>query len=258
VRSSEVVLDGERDAAATARLLAAQLDEPAASHRGSPDDEGLRLAPNTRIRVPDDHLAADAWVRERLRSCGYRRIAEGAPAGGCDAVLVRAADPRPEPAEVEAWRSCGLGVGISPNLCVEPAVLRAQRAVDRLVREGRERIAILGMGPGSSAFAGIIERRGPIVAFIDERAQDRALGNTTHLGLPVVGVDALPEIGVDAVLIGERVELERGLSRRTLLAWEIGGGRVVSVLEGGSDQIDHASGEGGHAAPLGAPAPDRR
>ena len=195
------------------------------SRRLSPASDSAVRLPDRSVwspRVPDDLAEADRWVLDRLSQAGYERIAMGASRPGCDAVFVSSLDRRPDPATVRAWRSEGLGVGVAPNLCVESSVLRMQAALDRLIRQGCRRIAVFGAGTQSAALIPPLRAGAPIVGWID----DSALPGTTHMGLPVVGLDHVgASLRPDGVLLNtDRYE--------PLLAWRceaLEGVRIAAV-----------------------------
>ncbi len=188
-----------------AERYAAVLDDVLAAPRArpAPSDRGVRLRDRSEWSpaMPDDDAEADRWVRDALGACGFRSIAVGAPAPGCDAVLIPARSPRPDPGRVEAWRRAGLGVGISPNLCVERGVLLAESALRRLVGAGCRRIAVFGAGTQSSSFGPAVRRGEPIVGWIDDAAA--AFG--THMGLPAVPAEhALAVLKPDGVVLNSQ------------------------------------------------------
>jgi glycosyltransferase involved in cell wall biosynthesis len=157
--------------------------------------------------MPDDDGSADAWVLDRMREAGYRRIARARPTPGCDAVFVPAAAPRPDPSKVAAWRAGGLGVGVSPNMGVEGCVRIAEAAVGRLAGAGCRRIAVFGAGTQAAAFGPLVRRdgcggrEGAVVGWID----DSTPPGTTHMGLPACRFDeAMERLRPDGVVLNSR------------------------------------------------------
>jgi len=209
-----------------------------------PTDLGVRLAGPSALMplAPGDPAAADAWVGARLAEAGYARIAAGEPGDGCDAVLVPALAARPAPDLVARWRARGLGVGVSPNLCVELAVLRAERAAAALLVGARTRLVVAGTAPWSLAFGPMASRGGGLVGWLDDAA-DRW---TTHMGLPARRpADGPRELAADAVLIADpRLGRHAGAWRSQGLA--VAGVSLAGFLSPG-DQGDQGAGEVVHA-----------
>ncbi|MEO1009093.1 MAG: hypothetical protein AAFX79_11020 [Planctomycetota bacterium] len=195
-------LDGVDDEQGVVRALDAA---PRVRHDLYPDS-CVRMPDDPRWppRMPGDHAAADAWIAGRLREAGYERVALEGPEPGCDAVLVPALARRPDPEDVERWRASGLAVGVSPNLCVEAGVRRAECAIDRLVAMGCGRIAVAGTDR-SSVFTGAVLRGEPIVGWIDAAADDHA----THMGLPA----APPDRAMDRLRPDGAIALDAGVVR---------------------------------------------
>lgn len=189
-----------------AERYAAVFDEALARPRDTrPTDLGVRVTDRFvwTPPMPDDDAEADAWVCRRLGEAGYRDIALGSPSPGCDAVLVPARAPRPDDAVIDGWRRSGLGVGVSPNLCVEQSVRLAERAVGRLAEGGCRRIVIFGAGTQSAAFLPLLRRQGgpgPVVGWID----DSALPGTTHVGLSAVTLEEAGSLRPDGVVLNSR------------------------------------------------------
>jgi hypothetical protein len=222
------------------------------------DDERIRRRADHAVRAierwpwgprsPADEAAADAWLERELRQAGYQRIACDQPADGCDAVLVRAATPRPHPQLVERWRARGIGVAVSPNMHVEAGVYAAERAIARLIEHGCARIAVAHHRERSPVLAAPIRHGAPIVGWLDDIATDP----TTHMGLPAHAFDrGLERLRPDALLALHEADLPR--CRATGLPTEL-----VNLHEALTHQPDHRPGEAVHREPLAHPGVDRR
>lgn len=195
----EVAFDDDRALPLAAQLVArgVRCDDPRLAAR---TDHAVRLAEAWpwSPRTPGSFARADAWVACELRRAGYERIALDAPSPGCDAVLVRAGTLRPDPREVGRWRASGLGVGVSPNLCVERGVVAAQWAIERLLARGCGRLAVAGFAEREAVLAGPIARGAPIVGWLDDAAREAC----THLGLPVYAFDrGIERLRADGLLV---------------------------------------------------------
>ncbi len=166
-----------------------------------PSDLGVRLHNDEKvIRHPDDPIACDEWLRNGLMHGGYRRLAFGRPTLNCDAVLVRAADSRPEASEIDAWRASGLGVAVSPNLCIDKAAVAVERLIGDVYAEGNERIALCAAPGHTQRVARWIEHghEPRVVGFIDRVAQP----GDSHMGLPAWSPErAIAELRPDAVIL---------------------------------------------------------
>ncbi|MFI4914936.1 MAG: hypothetical protein ACIAS6_00340 [Phycisphaerales bacterium JB060] len=199
-------------------------------------------------RSPADETAADTWFERELRQAGYERIALDAPGTECDAVLVRAAAPRPDPALVQQWRDRGLGVAVSPNGLVEAGVYAAQRAIDRLAARGCTRIAVVAHDQRTPVLIAPIRHGAPIVGWLD----DGAIEPTTHVGLPAhafaVGFKRLRP---DALIVLHEDDLPR--ARATGLPTEL-----VDLSEAAAHQLDHVAREAIHPETLARPRADGR
>lgn len=198
-------------------------------------------------RSPADESAADTWLERELRRAGYQRIAYDQPSEGCDAVLVRAATPRPHPSLVERWRDRGLGVAVSPNLHVEAGVYAAERTITRLATSGCRRIVVAHHSERSPVLAAPIRHGAPIVGWIDDIATEP----TTHMGLPAYTIEAgLEQLRPHAILVLHKDDVPR--CRATNLPTEL-----INLDEALSNQPDHRLGEPVHREPLANPGIDR-
>jgi hypothetical protein len=244
-----VIIDDDR-----ALPLAAQL----VSRGVACDDERLRIRNDHAVRTierwpwgprsPADEQAADAWLEHELRLAGYDHIAHDQPTDGCDAVLVRAAAPRPHPSLVERWRSQGLGVAVSPNMYIEAGVYAAERAIARLIAGGCARIAVAHSTDRSPVLAAPIRHGAPVVGWLD----DIATGPTTHMGLPAYTLDAgMERLRPNAILALHEADLPR--CRATGLPTEL-----VNLDEALTHEPDHRLCEAVHREPLAHPRVDGR
>ena len=175
--------------------------------RTMPSDDCARLSPSKIIRHADSEDESDAWIRNNLALAGYRAVSEGGFAEGCDSVLVRASDPRPSQRQVEEWRGRGLGVAVSPNMCLDRREYGAEQAVASLLERGHMRIAICAAPGQTNRVARIAQNEVRIVGFIDPLAQQ----GDTHLGLPA----AHPEIA-DTILSPDAIMLMGGIAEPLL------------------------------------------
>lgn len=191
-----------------ATVFARTIERPAFAT--APGDHAARVRDRTgwTPRVPESEPEADRWFTERLRDAGYRCVAVGGLAAGCDAVLVPASAPRPSPETIGVWRARGLGVAVSPNGAVEHAVRLAESAIGRLTDAGCGRIAVFGAGEQSGAFVPAVRHGAPIVGWIDDGvgpgAGSDAGGRTTHMGLPAVPFSRIDELLPDAVILNSQ------------------------------------------------------
>lgn len=199
-------------------------------------------------RSPADEAAADTWLERELRRAGYQRIAHDQPSEGCDAVLVRAASPRPHPSLVEHWRARGLGVAVSPNMHVEAGVYAAEQAIARLVAHGCTRIAAAHDAERSPVLAAPIRHGAPIAGWLD----DIAARPTTHLGLPAHTFETgIATLMPDGLLVLHESMLDR--CRATGLPTEL-----IDLHEALTNQPDHRLGEPVHRESLANPGVDGR
>lgn len=244
-----VVVDDDRALPLAAQLVSrgVRCDDP---RLAPPNDHAVRtiehwpLAP----RSPKSESDADAWLERELNLAGYQHIAYDQPDGNCDAVLVRAASPRPNPAIVDRWRANGLGVAVSPNMHVEAGVYAAERAIARLQQQGCTRLCIAGTAERSPILAAPIRHGAPIVGWLD----DDALEPSTHMGLPAHTFDVgLATLKPDGLLVLHESMLAR--CRVTGLPTEL-----VDLHEALADQPDHRLSEPIHREPLAHPGVDRR
>ncbi len=165
-----------------------------------PTDLGVRLCDHYTwrkewVESPDEALT---WIERCLREAGYRRIAVGEPAAGCDAVIVRAGGLEPIEPRVAELRERGLGVAVWPHLIEAPVTDHMHRVVQRVVSEGCRRIAIYGIGEHTRRSAEILDRGLPFVGFID----DNPPSWRRIFGMRVVTPDrALTELKPDAVVL---------------------------------------------------------
>lgn len=199
LRPDAVVIDDERALALAAQLVTrgVRCDDPRLGQRNDFAVRHVESWPWS-PRTPASWARADAWIACQLRRAGYQCLAMDAPSPGCDAVLVGAASPRPDPLLVARWRAAGLGVGVSPNMSVERGVVAAQRAIERLRERGCGRLAVAGFAERSAVLAGPITRGAPIVGWLDDAAGARY----THLGLPAHGFDrGIDRLKPDGVLL---------------------------------------------------------
>lgn len=199
LRPDMVVIDDDRALALAAQLTArgVRCDDPRLGQRNDFAVRHVEAWPWS-PRTPASWARADAWIACQLRRAGYQRLAMDAPSPGCDAVLVRAASPRPDPQLVARWRAAELGVGVSPNMSVERGVVAAQRAIERLRAQGCDRLAVAGFAERSAVLAGPIARGAPIVGWLDDAAGARY----THMGLPAHGFDrGIDRLEPDGVLV---------------------------------------------------------
>lgn len=191
-------------------------------------------------RWPADEAAADAWLERELRLAGYQRIALDRPAEGCDAVLVRAACPRPAPGLVRQWGERGLGVAISPNMHAESGVYAAQHAIERLKHRGCSRIAVALWPERSAVLTALIRRGAPLVGFLDDAARPF----DTHLGLPACPMaTGLSALRADAILVLH----ERDLPRAATIGPPV---ELVVLDQAAADQVDDAVREAVHREPI--------
>lgn len=198
-------------------------------------------------RSPGSESDADAWLERELRHAGYQSIAYDQPTDACDAVLVRAAALRPNPAIVERWRTRGLGVAVSPNMHVETGVYAAERAIARLLRQGCTRLCVAGVAERSPILAAPIRHGVPIVGWLD----DDALEWTTHMSLPAHTFDAgVATLKPDGLLVLHESMLDR--CRATSLPTEL-----IDLDETLAHKPDHRLGEPVHREPLAHPGIDR-
>lgn len=237
LQPSCVVFDDARALALAAQLVhrGARCDDPrlvARNDHAVRADDRWPWAP----RWPTDEAAADAWLERELRLAGYTKIALDEPKASCDAVLVRAACPRPAPDLVRQWRDRGLGVAISPNMRVEAGVDAAQRAVERLTNRGCSRIAVALWPERSAVLTAPMRHGAPIVGFLDDDAQPF----DTHLGLPAfplaTGITALR---ADAILVLHEDDLERCQATGLPTA-------LVDLRVASADEVDRVAREAVH------------
>lgn len=242
-----VVFDDDRVLALAAQLdsRGVRCDDPRlAQHKDHAvrSDDRWPWAP----RWPADEAAADAWLERELHLAGYTKIALDEPEAGCDAVLVRAACPRPAPDLVRQWRDRGLGVAISPNMHVEPGVDAAERAIERLNSRGCSRIAVALWPECSAVLVAPIGHGASIVGFLD----DAARSFDTHLGLPAYPMaTGLQALRADGILVLHEHDLPR--ARATGLPLEL-----IALREAAAHEIDHAVRETIHREPLTHPRID--
>lgn len=244
-----VVVDDDRALPLAAQLVSrgVRCDDP---RLAPPNDHGVRTIEHWPYGPcsPASERDADAWLERELILAGYHRIAYDQPASECDAVLVRAAAPRPHPATVERWRANGLGVVISPNMHVETGVYAAERAIARLQHPGCTRLCVAGTAERSPILAAPIRHGAPIVGWLD----DEALEPSTHMGLPAHAFDVgLATLKPDGLLVLHESMLERCCA--TGLPTEL-----IDLHEALADQPDHRVGEPIHREPLAHPGVDRR
>lgn len=249
LKPAHVSFDDDRALPLAAQLVSrgVRCDDP---RLAPPNDHAVRTIEHWPYGPcsPSNERDADAWLERELNLAGYHRIAYDQPASECDAVLVRAAAPRPHPATVERWRANGLGVAISPNMHVETGVYAAERAIARLQLQGGERLCVVGTAERSPILAAPIRHGAPIIGWLD----DEALEPSTHMGLPVhtfdVGIATLKPNGLlvlhDSMLARCRV---------TGLPTEL-----IDLHEALADQPDHRVGEPIHREPLAHTGVDRR
>jgi glycosyltransferase involved in cell wall biosynthesis len=187
------------DVRTMARRYAAVFDCVLESERQrTPSDDCVRLSCTENIRHPDCPEESDAWCRDSLTHAGYRAVSTGLSAQGCDAVLVGACDARPTSEQVDGWRESGLGVAISPNMCLDRREQSAEGAVVSLLDRGCQRIAVCAAPGQTNRVARMAFNEKRIVGFVDPLA---ARGDT-HLGLPAAHPeDAGAVLGPDAVLL---------------------------------------------------------
>ncbi len=243
----QIILDDDRALPLAARLVA----------RGVRCDDARLATRNDHVvrtieqwpwapQSPADESAADSWFEHELRQAGYHTIAYDAPATGCDAVLVRAASPRPHPSLVEQWRAQGLGVAVSPNMYVETGVYAAEHTIDRLITQDCARIAVAHSPERSPVLAAPIRHGAPIIGWLDDIAAEP----TTHMGLPAHAFDAgVERLRPDAILVLHEEDLPR--CRATGLPTEL-----VNLDEALTHQPDHRLGEPVHRESLAHPGVD--
>lgn len=244
LRPERVVFDDDRAMSFAAQLASrgVHCDDPRLAQR---IDNAVRTieAWAWGPRSAGEETAADAWFEQELRVAGCERIAINAPDPGCDAVLVRAAAPRPNPHLVAEWRARGLGVAVSPNGCVEAGVYAAERAIDRLVQTDCSRIAVVVHGERTPILIAPIRHGAPIVGWLD----DAALDPTTHMGLPVHVFDAgLERLAPDSLLALHERDLPS--CRATGLPTEL-----IDLSKAYADQLDHVTGEAVHREAVTGP-----
>jgi hypothetical protein len=249
LQPERVSFDDDRALALAAQLVArgVRCDDPRLAQR---TDLAVRSTESWPWgpRSPADESAADAWFERELRQASYARIATDAPTAGCDAVLVRAGSPRPSPALVEQWRDRGLGVAVSPNGCVEAGVYAAERAIDRLIRAGSKRIAVVVDSERTPVLIAPIRHGAPIIGWLDDDAEEP----TTHAGLPVHAFDAGPErFSPDSLLALHEHDLPR--CRATGLPTE-----CIDLAVARADHLDEIAPEAVHGETLAGPSADRR
>ncbi len=248
LRPERIVFDDDRALPLAAQLVSRGVccDDPRLAQRTDHAVRTIEAWP-WGPRSPADEAAADAWFEEELRLAGYERVAINAPGPGCDAVLIRASAPRPNPQLVAGWRARGLGVAVSPNGCVEAGVYAAERTIDRLVRADCVRIAVVVHGERTPVLIAPILHGAPIVGWLDDRAAEP----TTHMGLPVHAFDAgLKHLAPDSLLVLHQRDLPR--CRESGLPTEL-----IDLAEARADQLDHVAGEAVHGESLTGPLADR-
>jgi len=249
LRPEEVVFDDDRALPLAAQLVSRDVrcEDPRLFHRNDYAARGIErwpFAPSS----PENESNADAWLGQALRHAGYQRISYDQPEHGCDAILVRAASPRPHPILVEQWRSLGLGVAVSPNMYIEAGVYAAERAIERLTATGCMRIVAVHHPDRSPVLAAPIRHGAPVVGWLDDIAAEP----TTHMGLPACVFDSgLDRLRPDAILVLHEQDLPR--SRATGLPIEL-----VNLNETATNQPDHRLGEPIHREALANLNVDRR
>ncbi len=194
-RVSDAGLSASRMTERYAELFDAILNSDAPR---APNDDAVRLTPSKTVRHADDPSACDDWLRAALAESGYASVALGEPGEGADAVLVRAGDPRPTPSQIDEWRASGLGVAVSPNLCVDPEDARVERALQTLIERGCTRVGVWAEPGLMHLCARLVEHGTTIVGVIDAAAEP----GDTHLALPAIrDRQARASLGIDGVLL---------------------------------------------------------
>lgn len=141
---------------------------------------------------------AMTWIRSTLHEAGYRRIAIGEPAPGCDAVILSAGGAQPLADRAAACRAIGLGVAVAPHMIESPHAEPIHRVLRRAIDDGCRRIAIYGVGRHTRRAAALLELGLPIVGFIDDDPPPWR----SMLGLPIVAAGAAQaRLAPDAVLL---------------------------------------------------------
>lgn len=249
LKPTRVSFDDNRALALAAQLVSrgVRCDDPRLASRSDHavhTTEQWPLAP----RSPASEIEADAWLERELCQAGYAYIAYDQPEEDCDAVLVRAASPRPHPAVLEQWRTRGLGVAVSPNMHVETGVYAAERALARLQHQGCTRLCVAGTAERSPILAAPIRHGAPIFGWLD----DDALDPTTHMGLPAHPFESgLARLKPNGLFVLREPMLDR--CRATGLPTEL-----IDLHEALAHQPDHRVGEPIHREPLAHPGVDRR
>lgn len=205
------VVEAGLDAASTARTLAdamaRALDRPSRPHalprlpippRGACLDAGVWLASDAPERATVDPVRTDQSLEQVLRDARAGNVAYASPAQGCDAVLIRASDPRPGTQAIEAWRASGIAVAISPTLHPSASDGAFDRAIEHLRVEGCQRIGVW-IAPGSAhLLRRAVDAWPQVLAVVDEQAEqgDSCLGIPAH---PLT--EAVEAHNLDGVLI---------------------------------------------------------
>jgi hypothetical protein len=144
----------------------------------------------------EDAQGARRWATAVLREAGFREIACGEPAPGCDAVIVDTGCASEAASRADQWRAMGLGVAFVP-LLVRPGWVRLGAAMRRAMEAGASRIAVYGAGLHTQRALPMLIDHLPIVGVID----DRASGGTVA-ELPIVRPDeATARLACDAVVL---------------------------------------------------------